>query len=335
MEGGAERRTPRSSLRSLKNIFSQTFKGLLMTTFTFCPLPGLSSPHLQTIVGAFRRAGKPPPSYPLLVPLEDGDCLSCEVSTPPIWKEDEKTICLVHGLGGSHTSRYMIRISRKLYLHGHRVVRINLRGCGSGKGLSKLPYHGGTSHDILAVLKALKQKTPVSPLHVVGFSLGGNIVLKLAGELESRASLFAESFIAICPPIDLKESVRLIERYPLYQSYYLKRLQEQAAGWLKKKVSSLYEFDDTITAPLWGYSGADAYYKNASALQFLPHSKQKCLLLFAKDDPFINVGPLFEQALPQNVEIVTTSHGGHMGFVGKTALSHRFFWLDQLLLNWV
>jgi uncharacterized protein len=118
----------------------------------FQPLIGLSSPHIQTLMACFSPSGTPPPSTQLIVPLEDNeDDLFCEVSTPHTWKPDNKTIILLHGLGGSHSSPYMVRFSRKLYSAGYRVIRVNMRSCGPGHTLARRPYHGGISSDVLTL----------------------------------------------------------------------------------------------------------------------------------------------------------------------------------------
>jgi predicted alpha/beta-fold hydrolase len=215
------------------------------------------------------------------------------------------------------------------------VVRVNLRGCGSGRGLSKLPYNAGTSEDVKAVLVALKREQPESETILVGFSLGGNIVVKLAGELGESAERLLTKSIAVCPPLDLAKAVRLIEKKEnrLYHSHYVKTISKQARCFSSQVVSSLYEFDDKITAPLWGYKSADAYYQDASGLGFLSKIQHPCSLLFAMDDPFVSFD--FErEALSSNVQIYATQHGGHMGFLGK-AKGHFYHWLDYQLLEWI
>lgn len=303
----------------------------------FRPFPGLSSRHLQTILSAYRRPGASPPSKEWVVKLEDNNALSCEVSIPPHWTENDKTVVLIHGLGGSHSSNYMVRISRKLYLWGNKVVRINLRGCGSGKELSKLPYNGGNSEDVLRVLQELKKETPHSEIYAVGFSLGGNVILKLAGELGTEASQLVKCFIAVCPPLDLAHTVEMIEkkRHGLYHFYYLKRISKQAHPWTRQKFRSLREFDNSVTAPLWGYKDAKDYYQSCSSLRYLPKIRHTTHLLFAEDDPFIDMTLLKDVNLPSHVHVWSTKHGGHMGFIGLNAKEHRFYWLDQLLLNWI
>lgn len=299
----------------------------------FSPLFGLSSKHLQMILAIFIPKGKAPPSQQWLIDVGDGDRLSCEVSIPCTWKEDNKTIVLIHGLGGSHHSTYMVRMARKLYKKGNKVVRINLRGCGSGKGLSKLPYHAGNSEDILKVLQALKEDTPYSEIFVIGFSLGANTVLKLAGELGSDAEKLVKTFIAICPPFDLERTVRLIEKkkHRFYHQYYLKKIFKQSALWTSQKFQSLYEIDDNITGPSWGFAGANDYYQSCSSKYFLNKICVTSHILCPEDDPFITIDDLKNISISNHVHLWTTKYGSHMGFLGRT----QFQWLDALLLDWI
>jgi len=300
----------------------------------FKPLTGTSSSHLQTIISALLPPGISPPSENQIVDLGSNEFLSCEVSTPATWKESDQTAVLVHGMGGSHASNYMVRMAQKLYLRGQKVIRVNLRGCGSGKELSKLLYHAGTSQDILKILFDLKQKFPASEIALIGFSLGGNIILKLAGELGLEAKKLVKVFIAVSAPLNLAESVSKIQEKKncLYHLYYLKRIRAQSGN---QKIATLYAFDDQITAPSWGYKSANDYYEACSSLHFLPHIQQSTHLLFAQDDPFISLDQLQEMTLPSAINVWTTEKGGHLGFLGKTATSKSFYWMDELLLNWI
>ena len=159
----------------------------------FEPFFLLSGPHHQTILGSLiyyfhrSRFGADVSSI-----FADGDKLSVEISTPKGWKANDLTVILVHGLCGSHRSPYLVRMVKRLKPLGIRVVRINLRGCGSGKGLAKYMYHSGRSEDVFEVIKQLKVETPDSPFVLIGFSLGGNIVLKMGGEL----GLFGQEFFS-------------------------------------------------------------------------------------------------------------------------------------------
>jgi predicted alpha/beta-fold hydrolase len=143
----------------------------------FRPFPCLTHPHLQTIVAAELTWSREPPSSTHFVELSDGDTIALEVSTPRAWQPNDPTAVLLHGLCGCHRSPYMQRLADKLWRSGLRAVRMNLRGCGSGRGLARYPYHSGRSADVLAVLERLLQTTPQSPVTLIGFSLGGNIVL--------------------------------------------------------------------------------------------------------------------------------------------------------------
>ena len=208
---------------------------------------------------------------------------------------------------------------------------------GSGKGLSKLPYNAGTSRDVLKVLEFLKEAAPASEIVLIGFSLGGNVVLKLAGELGAKAAGLINTFIAVCAPLDLAQTVRSMQerRNRFYHFYYLKKICEQAQEWHPQKVRTIYEFDDLVTAPLWGYKGADDYYQNCSCIRFLGAIQQSTHLLFAEDDPFISSDRLREITVPNAVSIWIAKRGGHMGFLGKTSKAHRPYWMDHLLMNWI
>ena len=149
----------------------------------FRPLPLLHNGHLQTLVG-FLWKGRPfrHPTRPTIVPLPDGDALVLHDSQPPNWTDGDPVILLVHGMGGDHRSGYVQRLGGLLYPHGVRVVRMDLRGTGAGFHLAKQFYHGGRSEDLRAALTELHRWVPASPLWLVGFSLGGNLAVKLAGE---------------------------------------------------------------------------------------------------------------------------------------------------------
>lgn len=287
------------------------------------------------ILPAYLPAGNPPASERLLVDIGNEDQLSCEVSTPEGWQPGDPTVVLVHGLGGCHTSPYMVRMARKIFQKGFRAVRVNLRGSGSGKGLSKLPYSAGTSFDILRVLEKLKTAAPKSNLTVIGFSLGGNIVLKLAGELGENQ--LVKQVVAVCPSVDLAHTARLLQQQKnaLYQRYYLRHLLKQAKPWAKENYPSIIAYDDKVTGPLWGFSGAEDYYQNCSSKFFIEKIRCPARLLFAEDDPFVKMECLENTAIPLQVQIYATTYGSHMGFVGYFDQSWDPFWMDQLLLSWI
>lgn len=308
-------------------------------TLSFQPPPGLASAHIQTILPfLLGKGGEESPSAPFLVQLEDGDSIFCKMSTPPEWKQHQKTILLLHGLGGSDSSDYMIRMSRKLYQAGYRVLRLNLRGSGQGIHFAQRPYHAGLSHDILQVIHILKKQIPESPLVLIGFSLGGNVVLKLLGELGERAVPLVEKAITICVPIDLAQTMEFLSQpfNQLYHYYYVSRLREIGSRWIgKQTIRSILDFDNLVTASQWGYSDAFDYYSQCSSLSFLPSICQTCHLIFSEDDPFVNCRLVIERSLSSRVKIWISKHGGHMGFWGWAGKEHGYSWLDSLLLKLV
>lgn len=304
----------------------------------FEPPLGLRSPHVQTVFGSFSPTGSPPISIPFLVPLEDGDCLCCELSTPKDWKSNTKTVVLFHGLGGSESSPYMVRFSRKLYQAGYQVLRVNMRGCGSGDRLAKNPYHAGISSDVLFVIKSMKRRCPLSPIVLIGFSLGGNIILKLAGELGEEANALIDKTIAVCPPIDLAQTSALLARPEnrWYNLYYMRSLEQQAVQWTDgRPFSTLYEYDSVVTAPRWGFEGAFDYYQQCSSRFFLQKIRHPCRILFSADDPFIDYTSSLGLPLPSCVKIFLTQYGGHLGFFGWSGRDHYYFWMDNLLFKWI
>jgi len=309
----------------------------MFKTLDFKPLPGFSSPHLQMIFANYGPRGKEPPSKSTLIKLSDGDVLSCEVSTPAKWSEGSRTIIMVHGVGGSHQSPYMIRLSRKFFAAGNRVVRINLRGAGSGEGLNNKPYNCGTSHDVWEVVKFLKNETPKTKINVLGFSLGGSVALKMGGELGEEANEHIDRIMAVCPVLDLIHTVKKISLKSnwIYHQYYLKKVLEQGRRWVGDKViPTLKAFDDHVTAPLWGYEDADDYYRRCSSFQFIPSIKVPCKILLAADDPFIDPHALHDVQLPSNAHIWVTSHGGHMGYIGWGNNQQGPYWMDKQLMEW-
>lgn len=310
----------------------------LIFPLAFDPLPGFSSPHLQTIMTCFAPAGLPPPSISKIIRLNDGDALCCEVSIPSTWTDKGKTVVLIHGLGGCHSASYMVRFSRKLYLQGYRVVRLNMRNCGSGSKLAKQPYHGGLSSDILQVVQVLKKEEPRSPIILVGFSLGGNIALKLAGEIGENNLNLLHMTIAICPPIDLAETAEIMAQPTnnFYNRYYMYHLERLTKEWTEgRPFSTIYEFDEIVTAPRWGFNNPEEYYKASSSRYKLAHIRHACHILFAQDDPFINHKTCLESKRSDTVNVWLTKYGGHMGFFGWGGKDHGYFWLDKLLLDWI
>jgi predicted alpha/beta-fold hydrolase len=313
----------------------------------FKPFPLLSNPHFQTVVGSYLNFDLAPLSETHKVLLNDGDKISLEITTPHGWKETDPTVMLVHGLCGSHKSGYLVRMARKLYERGIKAVRFNMRGCGSGKGEAKEIYHSGRSDDVLDALKYVKNKHKETPITLIGFSLGGNIVLKLAGELNVNASKYLDQVIAVCPPIHLQKSVMRLDHCMnrFYKRYFLKNLATD----LKirhalfphlelpdfPKDLSFYDFDEIYVAPQSGFKSAVDYYTKCSSSQFIPHITVPCRILFAKDDPIVYTADVKDVYTPSNVLLYSTDRGGHMGFLGRPFMKRGLHWMDHLLIEWI
>lgn len=303
----------------------------------FKPIRGLSSPHVQTIISTlFKWGGKEPPSVPLFIPLEDGDSLYCMLSTPSLWRSSEKTVLLIHGLGGTHSSPYMVRMSRKCFQKGWRVLRINLRGNGQGNIDSQKPYHGGLSSDIFQAIQFLKNQAPASPIVLVGYSLGGNMALKLAAELEAEKSHLLSQLVAICPPIDLSQTVHALQnrKNQIYHRHYIKKLNIVGNRWLgNKRVGSILEYDQAVTAAQWGYRDAFDYYQQGSSCHLLEKINHPCHIIFAEDDPFVDYREALKSPLNSKIHICLSKWGGHMGFLGWAGGGHGWHWMDGFLMK--
>ena len=314
------------------------------TTLDFRPFPLLGNPHTQTIA-AWLGSRREPPSERHGIDLDDGDRLAVEVSTPPSWHDGDATVLMLHGLCGCHMSHYMVRLARRFYREGVRAVRINQRGCGSGRGLAKQPYHSGRSDDALAVARAFSSDADRARLTLLGFSLGANIALKLAGELGSAASDLVERVVAVCPPSDLAAcSARLCDpANRLYDRYFVSLLRADVAYRHRAfpdlgPVSlpdrmNVREFDEVYTAPRCGFASAADYYERASSAHLLPSIAVPCDVLLARDDPLIDPTTFDALDLPDHVEVCKTERGGHLGFLGTPGRLGGVRWMDWWVVS--
>lgn len=312
---------------------------------TFKPFPLFAGCHSQTIAASFLTFSRNPESLTRFVHLPDGDRITYEVSTPKNWKVTDPTVVMVHGLCGSHRSPYLVRIAKKLYKRNIRTIRINLRGCGSGKGYAKRMYHVECSNDVWHALGEIKRETPDSPLTLMGFSLGGNIILKMAGEWGEEAMKLINKVIAINPPIDMHASVRLLSKNKMYERYFMRHLRsevlfrhdhfEDLPPIEIPPGMSLPEFDEFYIAPQSGYTSATDYYHATSSGRLIPEIQVVSHILFAKDDPIVDCNVMENVPVPDNVNILITERGGHLGYLGMPGQKGGFHWMDTILLQWI
>jgi predicted alpha/beta-fold hydrolase len=253
-------------------------------------------------------------------------------------------ILFLHGLEGSCDAGYIKSFAQDALLRGFAVHRSNMRTCGGTEGLSETMYHSGLTADTLEILQEI-QKERRGPLFLVGFSLGGNVALKLAGELGENELL--TGVCAASTPIDLAECVRTLDRpsNKIYARRFLARLKRRICA--KAEISphlyttqglhairDIWGFDDKYTGPLFGFGNAENYYRTQSAQQFLSQIHTPTLIIHAKDDPIVPSKVYDHQAFSTNpfIELIRTEHGGHLGFLSR---DKPRFWLDGVALDWM
>ena len=311
---------------------------------TFRPLPLLGNPHVQTVLGNL-LSGTTPPSHARThrVSLADGDQVVVHESEPGM-DAAPRLALLVHGLGGSAQSGYMERMTHRLTECGWRVFRMDLRGAGAGMQLAQKFYSAACSHDVRAVIDHLGVAFPGAPIAVVGFSLGGNIVLKLAGEAAEQSLPALRAVAALAPPIDLVRCSELMAKQPLYDAWYVRQLIAQVRQHQRRfpelprlvfpSRTTLWQFDDLYTAPRWGYADALDYYRQASAVWRMAAIRVPTFVLTARDDPFVAVESFETLHLPSAVEIHITAQGGHLGFLGRDDTG-GIRWAETQIVNWL
>jgi hypothetical protein len=253
-------------------------------------------------------------------------------------------IVFLHGLEGSADAGYIASFAQAALLRGFGVHRLNLRTCGSTEELCETMYHSGLTSDTRFVLERLQNQAH-GPRFLVGFSLGGNVALKLAGELGCTDLL--AGVCAISTPIDLAACVRTMDKPSnrLYARRFLDRLKSR----VRRKsmlapnlyspeglaeVRTIWEFDDRFTAPLFGFGSAANYYATQSAMRYLDAIRIPALVIAAKDDPMVPFEVYGHPAFSSNphITLVATPQGGHLGFISRR---RPRFWLDGFTLNWI
>jgi predicted alpha/beta-fold hydrolase len=248
-------------------------------------------------------------------------------------RQDRLTVVVVHGLEGSSDSQYMLGIAAKGLALGMNVVRMNQRNCGGTEALAPTLYHSGRSPDVAAVTQNLIDHDCVARLALVGFSMGGNLVLKLAGEWGGTGPAQFRAVAAVCPAVNLAASADALHLRSnrLYEEYFLWKLK----GRLRTKarlfpgafdtsrlrgVGSLRGFDDRITAYYCGFNGADDYYDRAAASHVVDRIAVPAFILHAANDPFIRILPETRRKLLDNPNItfLETADGGHCSYLAET-----------------
>jgi predicted alpha/beta-fold hydrolase len=259
------------------------------------------------------------------------------------------TVLLVHGLEGSTRSQYMLGNSARAWVAGCNVIRMNMRNCGGTEDLSPTLYHSGLSGDVAIVMRTLAVEKGLHAFGLIGYSMGGNLVLKLAGELGRGVPQYLKAVVGISPVMDLAVSADALHNFSnrVYEWKFLvglrRRFRRKAALFPAiysteglERISTLRQFDDKITARYSGFRGADDYYDRASSSHGAPQIAVPTLILHSLDDPFIRMLPPTRAALLANprVRLVETAHGGHCAFLAP-AVDYDGYWAERLLLDFL
>jgi len=314
----------------------------------FAPHPWVRGGHLQTILARYLPGPRTRlPSQYHELRLADGDRLALLESTPAGWRPGSPTALFVHGLGGCARSPYVTRVARSLWVRGVRVVRVNLRGAGAGRGLARGVYHAGRSEDVRAVAAWAAGRAPGSPIGLVGFSLGAALVLKLAAEAADGPVAGLDCVLAANPPIDLAACSDRIGSAGnrVYDRNFVRQLRAEVArvheefpdlgaAPLPRRLT-LRGFDDAYTAPRNGFDGLDDYYGRSSVAPLIPKIAVPGLVVHALDDPFIPAGPFLAVHFPDCLALELTPGGGHLGYLSHDRWGDNRRWLDTRLLAWL
>lgn len=294
-----------------------------------------------------RRFFQLPVPEDLLIEIEPGTRILAQCH----WQREPRRhpgLILVHGLEGSSRSGYMLGTAEHGWQAGFNVIRMNQRNCGGTEHLTPTLYHSGLSGDVRAVVEHMIHRKGLGELFAAGFSLGGNLVMKMAGEFGGQAPPELTALAAISPSFDLAGCVAAIERprNRLYQTYFVRQLKQR----MRRKarlfperyrldglgsIRTIRQFDDRITAPCSGFRDAGDYYERASALRVIERVSRPTLILTAQDDPLVPVATVDRPEVRENrfLRLVTTARGGHCGFISNEAGANRF-WAERVIVDY-
>ncbi len=304
---------------------------------------------MQTLFASFFRKEKLKKTELETFWLDDGDFVEC------VWqkqkpKDERPIVVLFHGLAGSVNSPYIIGLMNALEKKGFACVLMQFRGCGQRENLKPYAYHSGATADAKAFIAYLKTTYPKSRLHAVGFSIGGNMLLKLLGEWGEASPI--HSAVSVSAPLRLDICANTIEKgfARVYQNYLLKPLKKTLIAKYAKfemqkllslskdevqNIKTIRAFDDAYVAPMFGFASSEDYYEKCSARQFLKDIHTKTLIIHALDDPFMtsDILPNADE-LSSSITLEVSPHGGHVGFV-TGSFREPVYWLDDRIVGFL
>jgi hypothetical protein len=251
---------------------------------------------------------------------------------------EHPTILALHGLNGSSDAHYMRGLAAKAFARGMNVVRLNQRNCGGTEHLSAGLFHSGLTSDAARVIHELTHVDRLPAVAVAGYSLGGNLALKLAGEYGPHPPPQLIACAAVSPIIEIEPCVAALERRgnALYDWNFVRDLKRRIRRKAQHRpgafdlsmlgsVHSVRAFDETYTAPHFGFRNASDYYHRASAMRVVHRITVPTLIITAEDDPFVPTFPFHDPKVTSNphIELRVCQHGGHCGFIGKDSRGSR------------
>jgi predicted alpha/beta-fold hydrolase len=264
-------------------------------------------------------------------------------------RSSHPTLLVLHGLEGSADAHYMRGIADKGFAAGFNVVRLNQRNCGGTDHLSEGVYHSGLTADPMAVIRELIERDGLTSIVVAGYSLGGNLAVRMAGEYGEGAPPQVKGFAAVSPTIDLASCVQALERRSnrVYQWNFMRGLKARMRRKVRlfpdrysvaplRGMRTVRQFDDAYTAPMSGFRNAADYYHRASAVRLVGGARVPTLIVAAEDDPFVPAEQFRRSEVAGNpaVTVVLTPHGGHCGFIEVSRDGHDGYWAERMVVAW-
>jgi predicted alpha/beta-fold hydrolase len=352
---------------------AETIRSVVAHAEHFFPRRFLRNGHLQTLVANYKpRQYVLPQAEAHLIEVEAGNDTLVESGTVGLeqaranvrrhgasyvlcqchWQPNPSqclTILLVHGLEGSANSQHVLGNSTRAWAAGCNVIRMNMRNCGGTEDLSPTLYHSGLSGDVAAVMRTLTREKGLRAFALVGYSMGGNLVLKLAGEMGEHVPEYLKAVVGVSPAMDLGVSADALHNISnrVYEWKFLlglkRRFRRKAELFPQiystiglERIATLRQFDDQVTARYSGFTGADDYYDRAASSRVASQIAAPALVIHALDDPFVRMLPATRAALLANhrVRLAETAHGGHCAFLAPAA-GYDGYWAEKMLLEFL
>lgn len=308
-------------------------------TTPFVPMPGARGPHAQTILASFLRIPRPPQLRRERWETPDGDFVDVDVFDAP---DDRPHVLVLHGLEGSSRAGYVLETLNALVRRGYGAVALNFRSCSGEPNRFMRAYNSGDISDALFAATRLRERGVKGPLLGVGFSLGGSVLLNLLARTGESCPLSGAAAVSV--PFDLDLCATLLDQAKdltqIYRRVFVRSLKSKTIAKCQtlehaldpariRRARGIRQFDDAVTAPLFDYPDAGAYYRDCSSGPKLGDIRRPTLLLSAEDDPLAPASMLPEDASSNpHLTIVRTPRGGHVGFMGGSPL-HPRFWAEE------